>query len=537
MNAANGHSISKIELNQDGQIVSGSEPSHFTQFNNKAFFVAKRFAYPGEPNDQPTTGLWSTDGTTANTVLLANDEYKVRDPSDLTVFGSKMIFAGFYFPQTKGADREPWISDGTPAGTRPLANVNPDSHSNPRGFAVVGNKVFFAATDADHGYELFNTDGTSNGTKLVKDIYPGVNNSNPEYITSVNDQAVFAATDHENGREIFASDGTLIGTGLLADINPGSADSNPHDFVALRGAQLFFVATNDATGTELYSSDGTTWGTFLVKDIAAGVASSNPSQLTNINDEVVFFVADDGVHGAELWKSDGSAAGTVMVRDIYPGASGSSITGLTYIPEVRVAYFTATDGIHGMALWRSDGTLNGTVMLSNDTTNANQFIGLGSNAYFVASDDKHGAELHTFAFSEDVIVNNCESTARQCDGSTVCCDPTTCSFRPTTYLCRNGTNDPCAMSDTYCSGTNAECIADYSQNNGNTCDDGNSCTINDKCMNGVCNGTQTCTNGDSSSGDSESDDQNHTDSGAAGMTPTAILALVVLTILSAVQLL
>ena len=45
---------------------------------------------------------------------------------------------------------------------------------------VIGNFAYFQAEDPVHGDELWKTDGTSLGTVLVKDIYPGRDSSLPE---------------------------------------------------------------------------------------------------------------------------------------------------------------------------------------------------------------------------------------------------------------------------------------------------------------------------------------------------------------------
>ena len=39
-------------------------------------------------------------------------------------------------------------------------------------------KAVFAAYDPDHGRELWITDGTAKGTKMIKDITPGVGDEN-----------------------------------------------------------------------------------------------------------------------------------------------------------------------------------------------------------------------------------------------------------------------------------------------------------------------------------------------------------------------
>ena len=62
-----------------------------------------------------------------------------------------------------------------PSGTPELLkNVNDGTRaSNPGQFTAVGSTIFFAASDSDHGRELWKTDGTAAGTAFVKDILPG----------------------------------------------------------------------------------------------------------------------------------------------------------------------------------------------------------------------------------------------------------------------------------------------------------------------------------------------------------------------------
>src|SRR5262245_26791371 len=88
-----------------------------------------------------------------------------------------------------------------PSGTpHLLKNVNPGTlGSSPGQIVQVGDTIFFAARDNNHGRELWKTDGTAAGTALVKDINPGRGSSYPEYLTNFNETLFFVANDGSNG--------------------------------------------------------------------------------------------------------------------------------------------------------------------------------------------------------------------------------------------------------------------------------------------------------------------------------------------------
>ena len=155
--------------------------------------------------------------------------------------------------------------------------------------------MFFFADDGVNGVELWKSDGTADGTVLVKDIRVGPAGSEVTPIpfqrvpTSVDlDGAlIFAADDGVNGYELWRSDGTAAGTVLVRDIFPGSAASDPRYFTKANG-KVFFRALNGATGYELWKTDGTASGTALVRDIFPGPIGSGPGSLTGMGDALLF---------------------------------------------------------------------------------------------------------------------------------------------------------------------------------------------------------------------------------------------------------
>jgi len=80
-------------------------------------------------------------------------------------------------------------------------NVVSGDSSEPQYLTDVNGTLFFVANDGSHGIELWNSDGTSGGTVMVKDINPG-DNLNLEYFANVNGTLYFGADDGSHGNEL-----------------------------------------------------------------------------------------------------------------------------------------------------------------------------------------------------------------------------------------------------------------------------------------------------------------------------------------------
>ncbi|MBI5572894.1 MAG: DUF4347 domain-containing protein [Desulfomonile tiedjei] len=359
---------------------SGSNPSEMTLFDGKLYFRADDGANGTE--------LWVTDGTAPGTHMVAdiNPGRADSDPSGFTVVDGFLYFSATDGVSVDSHGTELWRTDGSV--TERVTDINPDNQSsNPTFLTEVNGTLFFAATDGINGNELWNSDGTATGTRMVVNIRPGSLGSDPSYLTNVNGTLFFAATDGDHGEELWKS--TLVDTTWVAemvkDINPEVRSSSPGFLIDVNGT-LFFAASDGSYGNELWKSDGTDTGTKMVADVNEGIQSSNPSYLVNVND-VVYFAANDGIHSNELWKSDGTDAGTKLVLDIDPGHVGSD-------PQYLNAYegallFSADDGSHGYQLWRSDGSEPGTKLLKQINLRDSSFplnFAILNPLFFLAND-------------------------------------------------------------------------------------------------------------------------------------------------------
>jgi len=245
----------------------------------------------------------------------------------------------------------------------------------------VGGKLFFFRDDS-MGNALWATDGSEEGTQLVKEMGPNFGND-PYGLTILNGKVYFMAYDGYWG--VWVSDGTEAGTQLVKRTCPIYHGGCLVNKIKANGNKLYFQVFDFDSGTELWAVDAIGDSAYLVKDINP-TGSSSPYELTNYNDKI-YFSADDGVHGSELWTSDGTAEGTLMVKDINPSGLSFPNTFTTYHGKL---FFMAQDSMHGWELWNSDGTEAGTLMVKDANPAGNlycdSFITYNDLLYFRGED-------------------------------------------------------------------------------------------------------------------------------------------------------
>jgi len=400
----------------------------FTPLGGAVLFSAgpQQLVFPGGATNR--NGLWRSDGTTAGTTKIA-DLFRFDFPQRL---GARLLFACL---DSIYGD-ELWASDGTAQGTRLVKDINPfavsgvghhncaGASSSPGPGAILGNLYLFGADDGVHGRELWASDGTTKGTRLVKDINPlrspiapgscpdepddrtdsGLSSFPGDFVRLANGTAVlFAADDGTPGRELWRSDGTATGTRRVADLLPGGFGSSPHDLTRL-GNLVYFFASPTGTGESLFRTDGTAQGTVRVADLSLNGTPSWARSLT-VSGGKLFFVVTNELIGTELWTSGGDLASTRIVADLKFGPASSAPQNLADVGGVLL--FAADDGTTGLELWRSDGTGAGPLRLADITpgpasSSPGPFTVVGDQVFFGADDGVHGRELWTIPVTDVV---------------------------------------------------------------------------------------------------------------------------------------
>lgn len=233
----------------------GSGPSGLTSLGGKLYFLANDGAHG--------TQLWTSDGTNSGThvsasfgsgtpvgiqglagkllVPIGSTVWSTDGAAALQLTNAVSVFAGAIFVNngfayfsgvfTNGTtiDIEPWVSNGTPAGTHMLLDTNPTGLATSGTFTDFdGITVFQTMTSV--GRQLWRTNGTTAGTKLMGNFDIGATR------LAANHALFYVGNDSASGTELFAIDnsrpisaGDSLGTieaGKSASLNVLANDSD-----------------------------------------------------------------------------------------------------------------------------------------------------------------------------------------------------------------------------------------------------------------------------------------------------------------------
>lgn len=273
--------------------IGSADFSEFVALGNTIFFAAQNAASGKE--------LWKTDGTPPGTVMVKDivTGPAASSPSQFILFKNKIYF----ITVENLVQYKLYVTDGTDAGTKLVKDFS-GGYAQISFAIYMQDKFYFSAQTTANGLELWSSDGTPAGTALFKDIWTGKKSSNAfvfPNITGITDfqqlhtnlynGKIFMMADNgSNGNELWISDGTDGGTKMVTDINPGTADAFDFPSYYYTANGLYFSANNGTNGTELFKSNGA--DATLVKDINTGADDSNPTFIMILNNKLIFTATD-----------------------------------------------------------------------------------------------------------------------------------------------------------------------------------------------------------------------------------------------------
>lgn len=346
--------------------------------------------------------LWKTDGSDIGTMRVKDINPARSGASDQTGTGMLVVAGRYaYFGADDGAHGfELWRSDGTEAGTVMVRDLKPGAGSfgTLKPVGVLGERLVFGASDAGG---LWVTDGTADGTTQLYAAYMAVHETG----VAMGGALYFSAFTDDYQTELWRSDGTAAGTRLVRDINPGGGTNGgswPRELTAV-GDELYFTTCDingsleerfNTTQAGLWKSDGSAAGTVAVYTEFAPQCSLMTGNLEAIGD-TLYYTRDNGL----LARRGGEE---VAVKDVSPQEWANPV--LTSVGEV--AFFTITQRPQGVtqsvSLWRTDGTEAGTslVQASLDVRSA---VGVGDRLFFYASAEPQGPRQLYAATAADLL--------------------------------------------------------------------------------------------------------------------------------------
>lgn len=233
-----------------------------------------------------------------------------------------------------------------------LADINPNpapGSSTPRCLVTVGQLILFCAEDVRHGLELWVTDGTSSGTRLLKDIYPGPQSSQPQAFVEVGSRVFFVADDGTNGWELWVTDGTPAGTRIVVNMTPGGQEELNRwllPYLAWNDELIFRYHRQPVIPAQLWRTNGTAQGTLQLTDLPAD--SDGPSEVSLFGG-LIYFSMETDQGGSEVWATDG-AAGGARRQAILPPGSGR----ITHFQPAGSALYFVTSRLDSVEIWVID---------------------------------------------------------------------------------------------------------------------------------------------------------------------------------------
>ncbi|MCB0662382.1 MAG: hypothetical protein KDC24_06560, partial [Saprospiraceae bacterium] len=154
-------------------VLDNCEAAYFYEWKDELYFY--------QTNSNP--GLYKTDGTPGNKILIKADVspliidnfYQAISATD-----SNLFFIYEYYDGGSSLNMELWKSDGSSTGTQKVINLEERQFGRTqRRFWTNDTHLFFVGYQESTGEEPWISDGTTAGTKILKDISSGNRSSSP----------------------------------------------------------------------------------------------------------------------------------------------------------------------------------------------------------------------------------------------------------------------------------------------------------------------------------------------------------------------
>jgi len=332
----------------------GSSPTYFHVYKDMMFFTAYHPEYQREPyilrheGGEPTINNLGDLYTTNNNLTTMWNTYNYEHGNKVVTFLDTLIFS--WYDSNHGL--ETWITNGNPQETHELFDHYPSflASGAPSNYTVLQDSILCFTVFDGTGYGLWKMErnnSLSNGFEIsLLQYVNSIMNADFSNFLVHNDKLYFSAEDETHGQELWISDGTSEGTYMLKDIMPGSNHSDPRNLVSFNG-HVYFTVYNSSLDQygQIWRTDGTEAGTVSCASLWSSNInrSMSSTKWKEFNGKLYFSGYEPALGEHYLSYYDGGASGPQWVLDEDGGIAAKMPTGMNSFTQMGDAlYFAAS---------------------------------------------------------------------------------------------------------------------------------------------------------------------------------------------------
>ncbi len=226
-NGVDGYGLCKTDGTPEGTVYIKDVSPTVTKTDSSPYIRYKGEVYFNGFTLNSGAELWKTDGTKEGTVLVRDINAGIgsSEPCLFTIYKDELVFAANDGPE----GYELWASDGTTAGTHMVKDICPGHRgSHPVGLSVIDTSLFFVASDSVGKMQFWISDLTDTGTRVFADTSAkGLHLMQPRVLYKTNNAIYLSCDNPDVGTEVWVTNGSLQGTRMLHEICGGPCSSNP----------------------------------------------------------------------------------------------------------------------------------------------------------------------------------------------------------------------------------------------------------------------------------------------------------------------
>lgn len=309
LNGGNDYRLYIFDKNNDtpalSPIIGGYSSFDWEVGSSNKFICYKGSYYFSGKNNFGRYVLYRTDGTEEGTITLTHSNPSLaNDPYSFFIQNDTLFFKGHYITSGVIGGDYFFKTDG-----HTVSSVFTKGYSQISLFK----KGFVSVSGYDEKQQLNFHEDINKSPNVLFASSSFSSNSKIVILGAVNNYILFLGYTPTNGTELWRTDGTVQGTQLIKDINLGTNGITISNYFIREGLLLFTVAPVNSYTYNLWRSDGTTEGTYMLTETGTSKNITSSSSFISFNSKIYFIGSIDGT--TYLCKTSGTLQETLREKD------------------------------------------------------------------------------------------------------------------------------------------------------------------------------------------------------------------------------